>query len=334
MGTQIDKIFAALEAAGYPKKFQRSLLPSWVTREVISNDDASLEIASILAKRLGVKLGPLLSGEHSIEDLKRRDIKYKRSVLNVSKDLSAATSLAMFVAESVAYSTHIPYVPFPSDPFALRAELLSVKEHRWVGLRSLLLLCWNHGVPVIYLDGIDAGIRKMDGMVTLVEDRPVIILSKKSKFWAWQLFVLAHEIGHCARNHIQEGTILVDEDLGEYSGDGEVFDSEEKEADLFALILLNGRTDPGYFVEGNGFNAYGLAQAAIDYGIENRIDPGHIVLNYARENNAWELGVSALKAMEERNAHAGAVVNSLMWRCISEDDLPADTIELLRKVAG
>ena len=331
--TQIDRIFGALERAGYPRDFQQSLLPEWVTAEVLQDEGAALEVASILAKRLGLRVGPLFSDHPGLEGLRRNDTKYKRSIPNQSKDLSAATSLAMFVAESVAYATPFPYTPFPQDALELRSEIFMNEHGKWLGLRNLLLACWRHGVPVVYLDHFGNGLPKMDGMVTYVEGRPVIVLSKKSSAWAWQSFIIAHEVAHCALRHVEPDEILIDENLGDQSYALDDADEDEQAADRYAITLLNGREGAVYASEQERITARGLVDAAVKYGTANQIDPGHVVLNFAKHNNAWPVGMAAINILQEGLPPAGNVVNELLWRCLEESLLPDDTIALLRLTA-
>lgn len=328
---RINQIFGALESAGYPRAFQEALLPDWVTPEVLGDDASALEIASILAKRLGVRVGPLFSEHPSVEDLRRRNTKYKRSIRNKSKNLSAATSLAMFVAESVAYALPQPFTPFPADPLDLREEILAIDGGKWLGLRSLLKACWRHGVPVIYLDHIGEGLPKMDGLVTLIERRPVIILSKRSASWAWQLFIIAHEVAHCSLGHIDADEILIDESLGEQSYALDDPDKDERAADQFAIQLLNGRKDASYAVIGYEPNARSLAQAALEYGRSHMVDPGHVILNYSKSSNSWPLGMAAINLIEKDLKPAGTTINEILWHRIKADVLPKDTLALLSR---
>lgn len=330
--TQIDRIFGVLESAGYPREFQHSLLPDWVTPDVLQDSGATLEVASILAKRLGLRVSPLVSESPGLEDLRRRDVKYKRSIPNRSRNLSAATSLAMFAAESAAYATPVPYTPFPRNPLELRAEILKHEPGKWLGLRNLLQACWRHGVPVIYLDHVGDGLPKMDGMVTHVEGRPVIILSKKSTSWAWQSFIISHEIGHCALGHIEPDEILIDETLGTESYAMDDPDEDEQAADRFAITMLNGRENATYGAEGRRASAGGLVEAAMAYGTAHQVDPGHIVLNYAKHNDAWPMAIAALNMMQVGLEPAGKIVNDLAWRCLRENVLPCDTAALLHRV--
>lgn len=332
---QIDKIFGSLESAGFPRSLQNLLLPEWVTPEVLSDAAVSSEIAAILAKRLGLRASPLFTESPRVELLRRHDseIKYKRSLPNKSKDLTAATSIAVSLAESIASACRVEFSPFSDNADALRREVLASSGY-WVGLRNLLMTCWSHGVPVVYLAGLGQGVAKMDGMVVHTGDRPVIILSKASPLWAWQLFILAHEIAHIVLGHVAPGEILIDEELGEDSYALKDADLDERAADMFAIEMLNGRKNATYTVSSDQVNSNELAHAAYEFGKAKQVDPGHIVLNFANKSGKWDIGSAAAKLLESGRQPAWAVVNEAMWGGINPKALPLDTVEFLGKVTG
>jgi hypothetical protein len=335
LDSQIDAIFGSLESAGFPRSLQNILLPEWVTPEVLSDEAAASEVAVILAKRLGLRMSPLFAATPRVESLRRRDIKYKRSIPNQSKNLTAATSIAVSVAESVASACRLEFRPFAAHySTALRQEVLTSFPGKWLGLRNLLMTCWSHGLPVVYLAGLYQGIAKMDGMVVHTGDRPVIILSKMSPLWAWQLFILAHEIAHIVLGHIAPGEILVDEELGENSYALRDKDLDERNADMFALELLNGRKNATYTVSDGQINFRELAHAAYEFGKTNQIDPGHIVLNFANKSGKWDIGIAATKELQGENPPASVVINEAMWGNIDCELIPIDTIEFLERVTG
>lgn len=330
---RIDKIFGSLESAGFPRSLQNMLLPEWVTPEVLSDAAVSSEIAAILAKRLGLRASPLFTASPRVESLRRRDIKYKRSLPNKSKNLTAATSIAVSIAESIASACQVEFSPFSDSAETLRREVLTSSGY-WVGLRNLLMTCWFHGIPVVYLAGLGQGVAKMDGMVVHTGDRPVIILSKASPLWAWQLFILAHEIAHIALGHVAPGEILIDEELGEDSYALKDEDLDERAADMFAIEVLNGRRNATYTVPGNQVNSKELAHTAHEFGKANQIAPGHIVLNFANKSGKWDIGIAAAKLLESERQPAWAVINEAMWGGIDPKALPLDTVEFLGKVTG
>ena len=96
--------------------------------------------------------------------------------------------------------------------------------------------------------------------------------------------------------------------------------------------MLNGRRDATYGADGKRASAAGLVEAAMAYGNAHKVDPGHIVLNYAKHNNAWPMAIAALNMMQKNLKPAGMVVNDLAWRCLREEALPKDTAALLHRV--
>jgi IrrE N-terminal-like domain len=331
---QIDRIFGSLESAGFPRSMQNVLLPEWVTPEVLSDTSASLEIAAILAKRLGLRTSPLFDASPRVESLRRRDIKYKRSIPNKSKNLTASTAIAVSVAESIAAACRVEFIPFVGSASALRQEALTSFPGNWLGLRNLLLSCWSHGVPVIYLAELGIGVAKMDGMVIHTDSRPVIILSKGSPLWAWQLFILAHEIAHLALGHVAPNEILIDEELSEDSYALKDIDLDERASDMFAIELLNGRPNATYSSSDHQINSKELAHSAFEHGMANHIDPGHIVLNFANHSGKWDVGIAAAKVLQDKNPPASEVINQAMWGGIDPEILPPETLEFLGRVTG
>lgn len=331
---RIDRIFRSLESAGFPRSLQSTLLPEWVTPEVLSDEAVTSEIAAILAKRLGLRASQLFGANPQVELLRRRDTKYKRSIPNKSKNLTAATTIAVSVAEAVAAACRVEFTPFASEPANLRAEIFRSIEGHWLGLRRLLMNCWAHGVPVVYLAELGEGIPKMDGMVICTDDRPVVILSKASPLWAWQLFILAHEVAHVALGHVDPDEILVDEELGAESYALEDPDDDERAADMFAIELLNGRRDATYSVSDVRSNSAELADAAFKFGRAHQIDPGHIALNFAHTTGNWGVGIAAARMLQANNPPASTVINQALWAGIDIDALPPDTVEFLERATG
>ncbi|MFB9128617.1 hypothetical protein E2553_24620 [Paraburkholderia dipogonis] len=331
---RIQRIFGALESAGYPVRFQRSLLPDWVTPDVLEDEAVSTEVAAILAKRLNLRTSGLFSQNPSVESLHHFDTKYKRSVSAKSKDLTAATSIAVSVAEMVSFACRIAHTEFPASAAELRADIMKQHPGKYLGLRNLLMATWSRGVPVVFLSELGPDIAKMDGMVVHTDARPVILLSKKSSYWAWQLFILAHEVAHCALGHVAPDEILIDEELGAASYALTDADADEQAADHFALELLNGRPDAEYTLGNQTVNPAELTDVAYKTGLQTQVDPGHIILNLANKSGDWGLGMAALKRFENGRPPAPDVINEAMWMNLDVDRLPGESVEYLERVTG
>jgi hypothetical protein len=152
--------------------------------------------------------------------------------------------------------------------------------------------------------------------------------SRREKHAAWLLFILAHELGHIALGHIPENGVLLDDRVEESSRD-----SEERDANAFAITLLTGRPDKKYVASDRWLNAHELAEASKKTGRQQMVDPGHVALNYAHSmgKEFFPVGRAALNLLEP-NANAIAVVRERMAECMDWSRLPEDSSEFLSRV--
>jgi hypothetical protein len=225
----------------------------------------------------------------------------------------------------VIAATQRSYVPISTDPRAVRDEILATGA-KWISLRALGRYCWEHGIPIVHISDFPEGQTKVDGIAIDIDGRPVIILSRDSRKLAWQLFILGHEVGHLGARHLGTDAIIVDEDIEETSD----ADPDEAVADRYALTLLGGDPDLRVSVEGSP-SAAGLARAALERGRQLQIDPGHLVLKYAYNNNAWALANAALELMDP-NSIAPQEINRWLFNEIDLGILPEESREFLAKM--
>ena len=155
-----------------------------------------------------------------------------------------------------------------------------------------------------------------------------VVLSKNAKHSAWLLFILTHELGHIVQGHVSRDGVLVDELVDRSSRD-----KEEKAANAFALELLTGTPELRVLPTGPGRSARALARAALDAGVHEQIDPGHIVLNcaYQMGGDFFALANAALAQLEP-HADAVAIVRSRMFVHLDKTKLPKDTYDFILRV--
>jgi hypothetical protein len=163
---------------------------------------------------------------------------------------------------------------------------------------------------VLHVSRFPKQVRKPQAFAAVVHGVPVIILCGQWRRPAWLLFHIAHELGHLALGHIKDGEVLVDDEI-----DTNSTEEQEVMANAYALRLLTG--DPEWQATSKSWpTTVALAAAAIVYGKYAQIDPGHVVLNFARNmstregknfhlvaNNALERiegNLDALKILRER----------------------------------
>jgi len=140
---------------------------------------------------------------------------------------SPLVRLALVVSRLARRATATEYRPIPADPRAVRREVLDTEGK--VTLRGLLEWTWQRGIPVIPLTGSGGFV----AAAWMIAAAPVVVLKDARDIVSFWLFDLAHEIGHIAREHVNEDGI-VDVDSPALTDK----DQQEQEANAFALELL------------------------------------------------------------------------------------------------
>jgi IrrE N-terminal-like domain len=317
-------IVAQLSSLGLPKSFIKKVaFPSWWQNGLEGDDDAISRLLKSLAKRLRLDVAygsPNLS--LSFVPVPAKKFKLQKRQENPELYSYLATSVANIVLGAV----DTPYKPISVDPLVVRKSIL--KGNSYVSLDSLLNFCWDCGIPVIQfnLNGLFSKSPKCmsDGLVIIPNHRPAIIIGSSRKHSAWLLFILAHELGHIAHNHLTEG-ILSDESLKESFKEG-VNDEEEDAANQFASQLLFGDKPLSWDKE---LDYRTLLNKTRSLSKNYSIDIGACVLNYAWKTGDWRLAMVSLNQLEP-NANAPAKVNATYQR--HSIGLDEDSREYLEQV--
>ena len=176
----------------------------------------------------------------------------------------------------------------------------------------------------------------MEGMVTFVSGRPVVILTKKVPHPDWLLFVLAHEIGHLAKCHLpeDEGQAIVDDTVEVKAGDDR--DQQEEEANRFATHLLAPKGKEVTIGKRLPVAAE-FAALAQKYGRETGIAPGYVILNAVHNSlingkKPYALGQAALKLIPSDDKSAADFCKVALRANVDEYALRDDSVEFLEKL--
>ncbi len=281
-------LYSTVAELGLTRAQARKLLPAWWAPEVEKHADGISELALHLSRRLSIDLRALLAGKIQPKGAVS-SLAFKHRV-NVRDDqLSAATFVASSLAQAILAAMTDKYVPLPADPNEMQAAARELGSGV-LGFESLLALCWKHGIPVIPLPNLPVGMRKMDGAVLQVQDRPVIVIAKKKSSKAWLSFILAHEMAHTALGHVKPGSTIIDVSLQEtttYATESSS-DRQEAEADVFALAAMGGQ------VVANEIKSWPTHLAPVEIAVRarqasqrNKIEAGHFALRYAFDTKRW-----------------------------------------------
>lgn len=324
----MTRLYGRLSRAGLTRQYIRStVLPSWWDDEIALNPAGYAQGILLLSRHLGLDLSSLQDEASPVRLREFGPCKYKKRE-DVSEDeLALCRMMAIRAAQLAAAAMEQPPRPIPGNPAETRQAILDAGA-RWVGLPQLLDYCWSIGVPVLHLDHFPKNARRPDGFAARVNGRPVIIVCVRKKQPAWQLFILAHELGHIARGHIVGDGTLLDDRV-----DQESADAEEMEANTFALELLTGSPARRFRASGRWPNAGELAEEARQIGRLQMIDPGHVILNYAHTMGPDFFAVAnAALARLQPHADAIKIIRAALADRLDWSRLPEDSSEFLMRV--
>jgi Zn-dependent peptidase ImmA (M78 family) len=302
--------------------------PSWWTDDAESSASARAELRFSLARKLG--LDPLAL----IERDEPRFV-WKAATF---KDLSATSEAER--AAIVSYGTSLAATVLNAAPDAGRLPDLTASRVRdailaaspAVSLQDLLFLCWGIGVPVLHLKVFPAQAKRMCAMAVRVRDRYVILLARDSSYPAQIAYYIAHELGHIARGHLASQPVVVDleDPLSENRGS----DSEEQEADRYALELLTGDAELVVTTETRKFTGDVLATTVIASAPSLMIDPGTLALCFGHNTKRWKTVFAALKKIYAGVPSVGPALNQYAFKQLTLDALSNEAQEYLRSATG
>lgn len=318
-------LYQTVGTLGLTRAQVRRLLPEWWSVEAESTPDGVMELSLHLARRLSIDASSLLEGRITPRGAVSH-IAYKHQAGAARDGMAAATFIASSLAQAAIAALPTPFDALPSTPAELRRRAAESGRGGALGFSSLLELCWNSGIPVIPLSNLPVGIRKMDGAALLVGNRPAIVIAKRKSSRAWLSFILAHEMAHIALGHIEPGSSIIDvslQDSATYAAESSG-DTQEREADAFALSVLGGEevtTEVSRWSD--RLSAVELAVAARTAGARLNVEAGHLILRHAFIAKRWAESSAALGFISEdldaESALAGYLQSRLDLKLIAED---------------
>lgn len=314
-----------LSAAGFrPSYVRKVVLPDWWDDEIAKTQAGYVEGLGILARNLGLEWKPLFK-KGRVEFQSRDCVHFKKSP-NVSEDeLLLAERVATQALWLTGFKTRNAYTGIADSAAKIRQEIIAESGGVPVNLKNLLAYCWNKGIIVLHICNFPPGAKKMEGLATLLDNRPGIVLCKNHQSPAWMVFLLAHELGHIAKGHVKKGGVLVDEKVTTKSTD-----KEEQEANRFAIELLTGNPDMQFSAPFYP-KAEQLADAAISVGRRVKVDPGVVALNYGWHEGVFPLANAALKIIEASTS-AIKLIDDWMKKGLDWKEIPEANRDYLSKV--
>jgi len=322
-------LYSRLCRIGFNRPFVRSNgLPEWWTDECDALPDAPATIAAYLSRRFNLDfdwlLNPDLAEQERILPFKKSGrIHYKTTnKQDVPSEPDVASSMARRVAELVAFSSTTDYEPIEGmTSYGIRESIL--KQGKVVTLESLLGFCQAKGVPVIHFANFPKKAKRFQGMVTRCGHRPVVVLALQDLSPSRLAFILAHELGHIALEHLHENEAISDEVIKPDAQN----DQQESSANGFATELILGRPDNFYCFHENMNPGY-LTKLADQRAKWDKVDPGAIAWNYAWQGGKWGVARKAINCIEQ-DANAPLLINQELHPQLDPNRLSEDNQDYL-----
>lgn len=277
-----------LSAAGFKSDLVRAaVLPDWWADDCAADPSVLPDIEIRVARFLNAPLAvvrnpgaPLSAPNYPGAQLRRvRDIGRDR--------LSPAIHAGLRIAEAAVRSWRgepPPVMLPPPDPLAWRAELM--RASTVIRLPDVLSDLWRRGIPVVHLELRPAP--SFQGMVCIVDDRPVVVLAHDLDEPARLAFVIAHEVAHVVFGDCEPGHPVVDEE-DTNPDDHDV----EHRADLYGARMLT----TGKIHDLKKGQPRELANQALVIEKAHQIDAALVIRGWGRRNEEHALATQAVHAL-------------------------------------
>ncbi len=326
---KIKNIYDKLKKIGFDKPYLKNfILPDWWEDEIAKTTNGFSIFCGIISKNLNIDYNSLISEENiklsiinNEDDKEKLNLNHKMNSNYSENDIILAELISLKIAKLINSVNKNEFKNFPCDVNEIRKAILINNE--MVSFENLLDYCWKLGIPVIHVSNFPKRAKKFEGLSGYIDDKPFIILSKNQKNESYQLFTLAHELGHLILKHSNKIKIIYDYDLT--LNRDIVF---ETEANQFATKLITNYSEIEY--PSKNFTLLGLYEYSLSISKKHKIDAGFIALNYAKTFNRFPVANGALKKLGNNNAI------TLMFNHLTKntnfDDLHEDTIEFMMKI--
>ncbi len=280
-------LYERLERVGFPSAYVRAhILPDWWEDELASELENRRLAEMAIARTLKLPLATLGDGRAELKVGREEVVRFKKWQDTEEHTLLPTVIVARRVCELLVTCAKLPSYHLEGRAAdTLRGQILRTEPY--VDLIRLVDLCWKSGVPIVHLEKLPTGARRVDGLALMAGGRPCIALLSQRKGPAWLIWPAAHEMGHVAKGHLRDGDkIDVEIDLFSESPD-------EREANDFAKALVYDCADD--FKTEQVIPPYDLMREAMERGPNHRVHPGCIITNYGFNMKAWDVASAALK---------------------------------------
>lgn len=321
-----------LQKAGLSDAAIDAAWPDWWSDAAEQSGSARAELRLALSRKLGLDPRSLLEDEDVPRFFWRGAGRFKHLSAESEQQRDAITSFGRAIASLMIGLTPPHETIAGTSALALRSMALDPQTNV-VRLVDLLSLCWSAGIPIAHLRVFPLQQKRMAAMTVRIADRSAILLGKDSEYPAHIAFYLAHELGHIALEHVSAGDAIVDLDDTEHASSNDL-DSEERQADAFALELLTGHASPQILPKDGHYSSKELARVAQKASAQLQIEAGVIALCFGHATRDWASANAALPLIYGPGKPVWREINAVAAAQMDLADLPHDNRDYLSSVLG
>lgn len=327
--TNLKDIFSRLVKFGFKKRYiKKYVLPPWWKEEFAKTESGLLQTTAYISRNLTIPIKLIQEKDAPLHFAKLPNTKFKKSIDKKTSELDKSRAISYRVCKIINEGKKNTYTFIPKNAKKIRERI--IKHNSIVTFKSLLVYCWEIGLPVAHISKFPDG-KKPTGMSTIINNEPAITLSRNDQSHSKQLFNLAHEIAHIALGHLENNSILIDTDeLMKKNGN----EKEEAEANRFAIELLTGKSKNPY-INYKPIKSIELKQLSESLGKRDNVDPGFIALSIVKDlsethqKNYWGVGTKALKKIERNKKNALIILFEKLQKNIDPSKITKDSWEFL-----
>jgi hypothetical protein len=318
-----------LKAIGLSEGAITAAWPQWWSQDADASPSARLELHFSIARKLGIDPRSLLDAEGTPRFVWRDEARFKHLSGESDAERAAISSFGRALGALLVPGATPLIDPRGADAASLRNLIL--RNQPFVRLSDLLSVCWSMGTPAVHLRVFPRPQKRMAAMAVRVAGHGAILLAKDSSYPAHIAFYLAHELGHLLLGHLDRDAAIVDLESTELGADE---DTEDHEADRFALELLTGTPDPRVLPMHHRYNAPALAAAVLDAGPKLRVEPGTLALCFGFTTRKWPVVNAAMRFIYQQPKPVWKEVNAIAFRELDFRRIPEDTHAFIGSVLG
>lgn len=318
----------ALQNIGLSNSVINAAWPSWWEKAAENSNSALGELCFSISRKLGIDPTSLLNNSLEPKTLIGTDALFKNLKTSDEREANILSAFGVAIGKILIKSIKDKFQRNETIPNVIELRNIILKEKPFVTLDSLIATCWSIGIPVIHLRIFPLSNKNMNAMTINIEGKYAILLARDASYPAIPSFILAHELGHIAKNHFGSVSAIIDLD-DEFK---KSTDKQEKEADDFATSLIIG--DKKIIINIEPTSSKSLAEYLLALCREIKIEPGILALHIGFLLNKWDVATGALNYIYDEKKDVRAEINNIAFKEINREIINDDELYYLMNVTG